>query len=216
MATLPKTVIYCCSFLGPIVTSRVNNDNGAWTYHVLHRFAEHSLKDGQSPYSGLIMDNAGNFYGATVAGGAYGNGTIFKFAYTDGMWKETILYDFPNCNYGCGPEGTLALDESGNLYGTAGSGTGKGCGPYTCGVVFKLSRQKNGKWKYSVVYNFTAQGGGFQPFYGVTLDHRGNLFGVTSAFGKYGGGTAFQISILPSPSNQFVEVSGLRRSRQRA
>src|SRR5208337_4810013 len=154
---------------------------------VLHRFLESSSTDGQSPYSGLVMDKAGNFYGATWEGGRYYQGTVFKLAYTGGKWKETILYDFPDCGYGCMVEGTLALDKAGNLYGTAAGGGGN-CG-YACGVVFKLSPQKNGKWRYSVVYNLTAAGGGLQPFYGVIVDKKGHLFGVTSQFGKYGGGT---------------------------
>jgi hypothetical protein len=89
-------------------------------------------------------------------------------------------------------DGTLAVDKSGNLYGTAAGGPGS-CDGLTCGVVFKLSRQKNGKWKYSVVYNFTSEGGGAAPFYGVIVDGKGHLFGVTSQFGKYGFGTAFEI-----------------------
>jgi uncharacterized repeat protein (TIGR03803 family) len=137
------------------------------------------------------MDEAGNFYGATWVGGRYNQGTVFKLANVGGKWKETILYDFPNCQRGCMVEGTLARDKAGNLYGTAAGGTGN-CG-YTCGVVFKLAPQKNGKWKYSVLHNFTPAGGGLQPFYGVILDDKGHLFGVTSQFGKYSGGTAFEI-----------------------
>jgi uncharacterized repeat protein (TIGR03803 family) len=180
------------SFGCGVIYEMTPNSDGTWTYHVLHRFAS-SKNDGQNPYSGLVMDKAGNFYGGTVAGGTYSLGTVFKLSYTGGRWKETILYNFSNCTYGCGVEGTLARDKSGNLYGTAGGGTGK-CDPYTCGVVFKLSPQKNGKWKYSVLYNFTAAGGGFQPFYGVIVDGKGHLFGVTSKFGKYGGGTAFELT----------------------
>jgi len=174
-----------------VIYETTPNGDGTWTYHVLHRFASFK-NDGQQPLSGLVMDHAGNFYGATWEGGRYDQGTVFKLAYSGGHWKETILYDFPNCLYGCGVEGTLALDKSGNLYGTAVGGTGN-CG-YTCGVVFELSPQKNGKWKYRVVYDFTPEGGGFQPFYGVIVDDKGNLFGTTSQFGKYGGGTAFEIT----------------------
>ena len=103
--------------------------DGTWTYIVLHRFMQSSAADGQSPYSGLVMGKAGDFYGATVAGGAYGNGTIFKLAYTGGQWQETILYNFVNCHRGCGPEGTLARDKAGNLYGTADGGTGTAATP---------------------------------------------------------------------------------------
>jgi hypothetical protein len=31
------------------------------------------------------------------------------------------------------------------------------------------------------------------------IDDQGNLFGVTSRFGQAGGGTAFEISTIPSP-----------------
>jgi hypothetical protein len=181
-----------------VIYEMTPNGDGTWTYNVIHRFA--SLKDdGQSPYSGLVMDGAGNFYGATWFGGShqtggYGNGTVFKLAYTGGQWKETVLYDFPDCGHGCRVEGTLALDKKGNLYGTASGGTDNFCGNYVCGVVFKLSPQKNGKWKYRVLHELTAAGGGLQPFFGVIVDDKGNLFGVTSQFGKYGAGTAFEIT----------------------
>jgi len=174
-----------------VIYEMTPNGDGTWTYHVLHRFASFK-NDGGEPLSGLVMDQAGNLYGATWMGGRYDQGTVFKLAYTGDHWKETILYDFPDCNKGCGVEGTLALDKSGNLYGTAAGGTGN-CG-FTCGVVFELSPQKNGKWKYSVMYDLTPETGGFQPFYGVIVDDKGNLFGVTSQGGKYGGGTAFEIT----------------------
>ncbi|HXM64007.1 MAG TPA: choice-of-anchor tandem repeat GloVer-containing protein [Terriglobales bacterium] len=189
----------CFSSFGcGVIFKMTPNGDGTWTYHVLHRFASSST-DGQWPYGSLVMDAAGNFYGSTWLGGAngrgnggYGHGTVFKLAFSGGKWKETILYDFPNCNHGCMVEGTLALDKAGNLYGTAAGGTGN-CGGYACGVVFKLAPQKNGKWKYSVLHDFSLSDGGVQPFYGVILDSKGNLFGVTSNFGKYNGGTAFEI-----------------------
>jgi hypothetical protein len=59
-------------------------------------------------------------------------------------------------------------------------------------VVFKLSPQKNGTWKYSVIHKFTGADGGFP--YGVILDDKGNLYGTTQAFGKYNAGVAFEIT----------------------
>jgi uncharacterized repeat protein (TIGR03803 family) len=44
---------------------------------VLHSFGS-MAGDGISPAAGLIMDKAGNLYGTTRAGGAYGAGTVFK------------------------------------------------------------------------------------------------------------------------------------------
>jgi uncharacterized repeat protein (TIGR03803 family) len=34
--------------------------------------------DGAYPYAGLVRDAAGNLYGTTSAGGAFGGGTVFK------------------------------------------------------------------------------------------------------------------------------------------
>jgi uncharacterized repeat protein (TIGR03803 family) len=175
-----------------VIFEMTPNGDGTWTYNVMHEFAS-SATDGQSPYGGLVMDAAGNFYGSTGIGGAYNQGTVFKFAYTGGQWVETILYDFPSCMIGCFVDGTLARDKAGNLYGTAAGGTGN-CAGYTCGVVFKLAPQKGGAWKYSVLANFTPTTGGLGPFYGVILDSNGNLFGVTRTFGKYEFGTAFEIT----------------------
>ena len=174
-----------------VIYEMTPNDDGTWTYQVLHRFA--SLKtDGQSPKGGLVMDTAGDFYGTTELGGTYDNGIVFKLSHAFGVWKVTQLYDFPDCNIGCVPSGTLAIDAEGNLYGTASGGLAA-CGGYDCGVVFKMSPQKGGKWRYSVLHKLTATDGGF-PGYGVILDGKGHLFGVTSQFGKYGGGTAFEIT----------------------
>jgi len=175
-----------------VVFEMTPNGDGTWTYTVLHRFLEHSSKDGQSPNGGLAIDSAGSLYGVTVYGGAYNRGRVFKLAFSDGQWKETSLYDFPNCNQGCLPAGTPVFDKAGNLYATASGGL-VDCGGQTCGVIFKLSPQKNGKWKYSALYKLHGTDGQFLP-YGVILDGKGNLFGTTPSGGKYGAGVAFEIT----------------------
>jgi uncharacterized repeat protein (TIGR03803 family) len=173
-----------------VIYEMTPNGDGTWTYDVLHRFASFKT-DGQTPKGGLAMDAAGDFYGTTELGGAYDNGIVFKLSHATGAWKVTELYNFPDCNIGCVPNGTLAIDAGGSLYGAASGGLAA-CGGYDCGVVFKLSPQKGGKWSYSVLHKFTATDGGFLD-YGVILDGKGNVFGVTSQFGKYGYGTAFEI-----------------------
>jgi len=110
-----------------------------------------------------------------------------------GAWQETILYNFTNCIQGCYPTGTLALDKAGNLYGASEGGVGEGnCGPLTCGVIYKLSPQGNGRWKFALVHKFVGTHGGL-PL-GVILDSKSNLYGVTSTFGAYGAGTAFELT----------------------
>jgi len=63
---------------------------------VLYRFT--GGKDGGMPYGLAVRDAAGNYYGATLAGGSfagvcagYGCGTVFK---VDLHGKDTVLYKF--------------------------------------------------------------------------------------------------------------------------
>jgi uncharacterized repeat protein (TIGR03803 family) len=165
--------------------------DGTWSYHILHNFGS-SKADGERPAAGLVMDAAGNMYGNTSSGGAYNQGTIFKFAYTcGGGWKETILYAFPDCSKGCLPGGTMAIDKAGNLFGVS-SGGQPDCGGYTCGVVFKMAPQKNGKWKYGVVHAFNGADGDSPA--GLIVDDKARIFGTTSMGGTYNWGVAFEIT----------------------
>jgi len=50
---------------------------GSWEYTVLHTFRDNG-RDGLNPGSGLIFDAAGNLYGTTWEGGAFGSGTVFE------------------------------------------------------------------------------------------------------------------------------------------
>ena len=118
---------------------------GGWgTVFRLNRSGKESIlygfkggEDGGSPEAGLVMDAAGNFYGATPEGGANNFGAIFKL---DQHGKETVLYSFTGGTDGAYPEATLVRDEKGNLYGTAiEGGVLGGCGGPGCGVVFKLT-----------------------------------------------------------------------------
>ncbi len=59
----------------------VRTQGGAWANRVLHSFG--SGDDGALPYSGVILDGAGNLYGTTQEGGIHtcgnlGCGTVFE------------------------------------------------------------------------------------------------------------------------------------------
>lgn len=124
--------------------------------------------DGVGPVDGLVLDNSGNFYGATPFGGAGGWGTIFKIA-SDGT--ESLLYTFQDGADGNWPEGPLILDSSGNLYGTTiNSGSSFG------GTVFKLAPDGT----ETVLYSFSVREyRGNKPEAGVIMDKAGNLYGPT-------------------------------------
>ncbi len=51
--------------------------NDTWSESIPHSFQ--GSPDGAFPYAGMVGDGAGNFYGATVHGGADGDGAIYRF-----------------------------------------------------------------------------------------------------------------------------------------
>jgi len=60
------------------------------TLTTLYSFCSQSnCADGSSPYSGLIQDTNGTFYGATYEGGANGGGTVFSLSVGLGPFVET-------------------------------------------------------------------------------------------------------------------------------
>ena len=165
-----------------------------WTYHLMHTFGlGDTPADGQNPYSSVVVDRQGNVYGSTLVGGGTANaGTLFKIAPTaPGQWSETVLFNFPTFANGAGPQGDLVRDAAGALYGVTQGGGSSAC-QYGCGVVFKLKPTAHGKWKYSVLHTFNGKDG-WDPI-GLTIDDKGNLFGVTTNGGPYNEGVAFEIT----------------------
>lgn len=81
------------------------------------------------------MDNNGNFYGTTTAGGYYNYGVIYKSTRgTYGSYTYSTIYNFTGGTDGANPYVPLAFDATtGYFYGTTISGGANGKG-----VVFKL------------------------------------------------------------------------------
>ncbi len=92
--------------------------------------------------------------------------------------NEQVVYNFTGGNDGGNAATQLALDKSGNVYGTTVVG-----GKYICGTIFEAQPQANPPWSESVLYNFTCYGDGKNPHGGVTFDAQGNLDGTTVAGG---------------------------------
>ena len=124
-----------------------------WKHQVLYSFAGGS-DDGANPTAGLVFDSVGNLYGATSGGGSGSYGTVFKLARnSQGGWTESILYSFAGYSDGIYPNTGLVFDRQGNLYGTTDGGTGTGfCGGEAwgngigCGIVFRLTPNRDGTW----------------------------------------------------------------------
>ncbi|HEY1612936.1 MAG TPA: choice-of-anchor tandem repeat GloVer-containing protein [Rhizomicrobium sp.] len=141
-------------------------------FTVLYSFEGNSTSGG-SPFSSMIQDKAGNFYGTTTTGGTVGVGTVFKLA-PDGT--ETVLHAFSDGSEGGIPFGGLVADSKGNLYGTTYSGGQPSC---NCGVVFKVDTAGN----ESVLHTFLGGTDGATPYDTLILDKQGNLYGTTTEGG---------------------------------
>ena len=171
--------------------------DGTWADHILHWFGGFGT-DGAMVNPGLVVDGKGNVYGTTFLGGPnFFSGTVYELSPKDpGLWGQSVgyvenqIYTFPDCALGCGPFGVLARDNAGNLYGAAGGGNPL-CGG-DCGVVFRLSPQRDGTWKYTMLHAFNSSDGAGPN--GVTMGTDGNLYGTTTAGGQYNGGVVFEIT----------------------
>jgi uncharacterized repeat protein (TIGR03803 family) len=180
-----------CSIGCGVVYQVQNLGGGKWKYQVVHRFAAFP-NDGLMPQAGVTVDSKGNVYGTTLYAGKTA-GTVFELSpQQNGSWKETILYNFPNAGRNGGaPVGGVTFDNLGNLYGTASAGGDPTC---SCGVVFKMTPQANGKWSYTVLHRFKGPDG-IGPGYNLVFDKTyKHLYGTTVAGGSGGYGVVFEIT----------------------
>jgi uncharacterized repeat protein (TIGR03803 family) len=142
--------------------------------------------DGIYPSSALIRDTAGNLYGETSYGGAFGAGTVFKLA----KQGKTILYSFRGKSDGASPN-SLFRDSLGNFYGTTSAGGDTACNNGSgCGTLFKLEATG----KETVLHRFadsTTDGG--YPAPGLVRDAKDNLYGATFLGGASNVGTVFKM-----------------------
>ncbi len=160
-----------------------------WTETVLYRFSGGSDGwFGEFPLAyadALVFDRAGNIYGTTPNGGAYGDGVVFKLTQSGGSWTESVLWSFTGADDGANPLSGVIFDSAGNLYGTAEYG-----GAHGQGVVYELSPSESG-WTQTTLYSFGDEDAP-NPFGGVTMDAQGNLYGTTG--GLFSEGEAYELT----------------------
>jgi len=106
-----------------------------WDFSLLYAF---SGNGSGGPGSGtLLLDSAGDVYGAAGYDGANNVGSVFKLTPSNGGWTYTDLHDFHQLGSdGCYPQNPMVQDATGNLYGvTAACGSGNP----GYGVLFELT-----------------------------------------------------------------------------
>lgn len=162
-----------------------------WTQSVLYNFCtqkgvgDNDCDDGGSPAANVILDGDGALLGTTDEGGRFGSGTLFRLSGS----TYTKLHDFcaeHDCADGGNPEGILALDAQGRIFGTNSAGGLNG------GTVFEFDGSQ-----MHTLHMFCSKAGcadGKNPEAGVLVDGMGNLFGTTNDGGRKDGiGTAFML-----------------------
>ncbi len=166
---------------------------------ILHHFSQ-APHDGWWPHGALIQASDGALYGATISGGTYNRGTIYRVTLSGTF---TVLHSFGEPgSQGNRPHGRLLEASDGNFYGaTIGGGTSD-CGQYgeDCGTIFKLTPAG----QHSVIYEFGVDpANGVVPNGSLTEGSDGSLYGTTrvagndacSAFEQIAGcGTLFRLT----------------------
>jgi uncharacterized repeat protein (TIGR03803 family) len=170
-------------------------------YSVYHSLGA-SSSDGATPLAGVSFDVYGNMYGTTKAGGAAGDGTVWEITSTG---TYGTLHSFgSSASDGNGPNASVTVDNSGNLFGTTTAG-----GAFSAGTVWEISLIGT----YQTTYSFGSNSpDGATPLGGVTCDVTGNLYGATSVGGSNFYGTVWKITApvlaLSSLSLSSGSVSG--------
>ncbi len=149
------------------------------------------ITDGFQPSSPLLMDSAGNLFGTTLKFGLGGtsNGLIYEIQKTAGGYATTPtdLAKFTSPG-GVLPEGNIAMDANGDLFGTTEAG-----GASADGTIWELPNTAAG---YATAPVFLADFNGLdgqQPSGGVIIDAAGNLFGMAQG-GTVGFGVVFELA----------------------
>jgi uncharacterized repeat protein (TIGR03803 family) len=175
-----------------VVFKLTPGSDGKWTESVLHQFTG---PDGLGPAANLVFHNQGTLYGTTGGGGAFGQGTLFKLTFSNHRWKFSVLYNFRGSLSQGSLNSGVVFDAAGNLYGAILSGGIGSClNGAGCGVVYKLTPESNGRWKYTALHSFSGLQDGGEPSGGLILDTDGNIFGTAGVGGVRGNGVVFEIT----------------------
>ncbi len=167
------------------------NGHDGWNSSVIYAFPGY-VRDGVDPQGTPVLDQAGNLYGTTLAGGAYNVGTVYKLTRGGNGWTEKRLYSFKGYKTdGNTPDAGLVFDKAGNIYGT----TELGGGTSDDGTVFELAAPPLGKGLYTekILWHFTGTNGS-HPLSRLILDSTGNLYGTTWQGGSSGNGVVFRVT----------------------
>jgi hypothetical protein len=189
--TLYGTTIYIVHGYGLVF--ELKRHGSSWFETPLYSFT--GGNDGSQPYTTPLLAPDGTLYGANYGQFAECCGSVFHLQPSPNAprsvltpWDITVLHHFTGGDDGAYPNGDLARDVSGNIYGETQSD-----GPGGNGIVYELTPTGDG-WNETILY--AAQGGndGGYPRGNVVLDPAGNVYGVFWQDGPYGYGAIYEVS----------------------
>ena len=155
--------------------------NRAGKLTTLHKFSFNG-NDGAYPMGALVEGRNHRFYGTTLRGGDFTDGTIFAF--TSAATFKTI-HVFNADVDGQDPEVGLVQGSGDEFYGTTDSGA-----PGEAGAVFAMTPEGS----VTVLYVFSnSGGGGAYPIAGVIVGSDGNLYGTTYVGGSHYEGAVYRL-----------------------
>lgn len=166
---------------------------GPWKESLLYRFGSYA-NDGELPTASMVFDRKWNLYGTTTGGGERFEGVLFRLvsAHQEGQpWIETLLHQFGLDDGGAALPGGLIFSSGGELYGVARGGRLPG------GLVFRLAREEDADWTYTMLYNLAGPPDGKWPQASLFLNGK-ELYGTTLEGGtgqscQLGCGTVFLV-----------------------
>jgi len=154
--------------------------------------------DGSEPGSELVQGGDGNFYGTASRGGLL-VGTVFKLTPAGVL---TTLHQFDTTD-GSYPGGIVEASD-GNFYGTTQEGGGSGFGK-----IFKITPGGTFSNQHPFCSEPYCADGGYPD--GVLIQATdGNLYGTTTDFGTYDGGTIYKTTLAGTFTvvHSFCQQSG--------
>lgn len=178
--------------------------NPNWTKTTLVAF---NGTNGGKPEGKLFRDNTGALFGTTYQGGSglctggifqttvVGCGTVYKLtppAYGQRNWGHSIVLQFNGAN-GAFPEGGVAGDPSGRLFGVTTRSNTDAYGLGGDGVAYQLTPGAYG-YTASVLHYFQLGYSGTNALGELVRSPDGRLYGVAYSGGPHYGGTIFEIN----------------------
>lgn len=166
--------------------------NSGWQFETIWSFSGQSVDVASLPF----IDNMGAVYAATVIGGQFSMGSVFKLTQDSlGVWQEQDLHSFSPADTINSPMGAVIVDPTGVVYGTTDRG-----GTKSGGAIFKLTPSGNGNWSLTVLHSFDPALEGSSPRFSLVYHSKGYYGVLNQGAGGNSGGAVFKAN--PSPTTK--------------